>query len=529
MNIAPIFLLITFLSGQIPSDYLLNRSTPENLSNGLRSNAVIDIRYGTENALYIGTGDSLGYADITDPLSPIFYTVEDDSLPEGGVPALKTYSINADSFMVVLSGAVSTFEEADGKWHPRGSGISWSFDDGLSWHYIQQPVDEGVPGGDINFDWFGQTLKKKVWHTTVDNVSYDVAVDIKRKYIYSTNWGGGLTRFNYENGSKQWEPVPLPMDDQDSLICGEIDEEEYYFNPIDPPDGSYNHKPFSVYAVADTIWVGTAGGINKGIFRSDGCINWTHYNMEKGLGGDWVIGIIPQQFDEYTRLWLISWISPNAPHPLTYTNDGGQTWKVVNQLFNQGIIVYNLSFSRDYILASTDHGVYFSDINDGIFWMKMPITSDQTGEKILTENIYSAISIGNAEEIIMLGTADGLSLISSDRVTLDNIRFWEPASLFSAYPNPFFINHEGYNQVGNDGYVRFLYSNPNYFSGLIDIFDFAMDRVIRLNNPQSINNYESEIIWNGRNEFGDKVANGVYFCRLSLKNQYYWTKLAVIN
>ena len=132
MNIAPIFHLITFLSGQIPSDYILNRSTPENLSNGLRSNAVIDIRYGTENSLYIGTGDSLGYADITDPLSPIFYTVEDDSLPEGGVPALKTYSINADSFMVVLSGAVSTFEVADGKWHPRGSGISWSFDDGLS-------------------------------------------------------------------------------------------------------------------------------------------------------------------------------------------------------------------------------------------------------------------------------------------------------------------------------------------------------------------------------------------------------------
>ena len=56
-----------------------------------------------------------------------------------------------------------------------------------------------------------------------------------------------------------------------------------------------------------------------------------------------------------------------------------------------------------------------------------------------------------------------------------------------------------------------------------------MDRVIQLNNPQSINNYESEIIWNGRNELGDKVANGVYFCRLSLKNQYYWTKLAVIN
>ena len=40
---------------------------------------------------------------------------------------------------------------------------------------------------------------------------------------------------------------------------------------------------------------------------------------------------------------------------------------------------------------------------------------------------------------------------------------------------------------------------------------------------------ENEIIWNGRNDYGDKVANGVYFCRLFLNGEYYWTKLAVIN
>ena len=40
---------------------------------------------------------------------------------------------------------------------------------------------------------------------------------------------------------------------------------------------------------------------------------------------------------------------------------------------------------------------------------------------------------------------------------------------------------------------------------------------------------ENEILWNGRNEYGDKVANGAYFCRLSLQGEYYWTKLAVVN
>ena len=82
--------------------------------------------------------------------------------------------------------------------------------------------------------------------------------------------------------------------------------------------------------------------------------------------------------------------------------------------------------------------------------------------------------------------------------------------------------------MGNDGYVRFLYSNPNYFSGLIDIFDFAMDRVIQLRNPHTIDD-ESEVIWNGQNEYGNQVVNGVYFCRLSLNGQTYWTKLAVVN
>ena len=76
--------------------------------------------------------------------------------------------------------------------------------------------------------------------------------------------------------------------------------------------------------------------------------------------------------------------------------------------------------------------------------------------------------------------------------------------------------------------MRFIFSNPENYTGIIDIFDFSMDKVIQLNNSNFINT-ESEIIWNGRNEYGNKVSNGVYFCRLSLKKKYYWTKLAVIN
>ena len=75
----------------------------------------------------------------------------------------------------------------------------------------------------------------------------------------------------------------------------------------------------------------------------------------------------------------------------------------------------------------------------------------------------------------------------------------------------------------------FKYLNPNNELGTIDIFDFAMERVIQLTHAYMIDSDESEIIWNGRNDYGDQVDNGVYFCRLSLNNKYYWDKLAVIN
>lgn len=521
-----IIITLSYLSAQMPYDCLFNKASSLNRSE-LQSNAIIDIRNGLENELYIGTGDSLGYADITDPLSPIFSIVRDELLPEGGIPALKTYKLNNNKIMIVLSGAISTYEIADNECHPRGTGISWSVDSGVSWQHINQPVDEGEPGGSIPFQWYGKELSKKVWHTTVDNVSYDVAVDTSRNFIYSASWGGGLRRFNYTDDNPEWEIIPLPMDDQDSLFWEEIDEVEYYFNPVDPPDGSDNHKAFSAYVDLDTVWVGTAGGVNKGLVQTDGRIDWIHYNKDNGLGGNWIVGIIPQEFD--SRLWLISWISPNSPHPLTYTNDGGKTWNIVTQLFDMGIIVYNLSFSSKYILASTDHGLYYSNINDGKFWMKMPIADDISGERILSDKFFTAITIGEGDiDTLLIGTEDGLSIISTDGETMENIRFRGSSNSFSVYPNPFFINSQ--NLVGDNGHIRFNYSNSNTYSGKIDVFDFAMDQVIHLDNSSSITlNGENEIIWNGRNQYGDKVANGVYFCRLSLNGKYYWTKLAVIN
>ena len=517
-----IIITISCLSAQMPFDCLFNKTSSLNRSK-LQSNAIIDIRYGLDNELYIGTGDSLGYADITDPLSPIFSIVRDTLLPEGGIPALKTYKLNDDDIMIVLSGAVTTYKEEEEECFPSGTGIAWSIDSGTTWNHMSQFIESPDSPLYSKMTWGGQQLKYLTITTTIQNISYDL--DVQGNYIYSTSWAGGLRRFNYKVDTPEWEVIPLPMDDQDSLYCKNIDFRSYSLNPVEID----NQKAFSIYAESDTIlWVGSAGGINKGVVQGDGCINWKNYNKDDGLEF-WIIGIIPQHFDSFTRLWLISWDSaPPSGHKLTYTDDGGKTWDVVTQFENLDIVVYNLSFSSKNIIATTDHGLYKSAFDDGKFWIPLPVTEDINGERILTNNYYTAISISEGEiDTFLVGTEDGLSIISTAGEILDNIREWESPTSFSAYPNPFFINE--YNQVDNNKYVRLIYSNPNQFSGEIDIFDFAMDHVIYLNNFKPITIDENEIVWNGRNKSGDKVANGAYFCRLSLNGKYNWTKLAVIN
>ena len=56
------------------------------------------------------------------------------------------------------------------------------------------------------------------------------SVDLELGYIYAASWAGMLRRFNYQDDNPSWELVPLPLDNQTQVECGNYPS-DYIYNP----------------------------------------------------------------------------------------------------------------------------------------------------------------------------------------------------------------------------------------------------------------------------------------------------------
>jgi len=517
---------------------------------GLNSNAIYEIIQHQDN-LWLRTGAGISFIDFDINSKPLFYSLNNSNLPEGGSPALYI-----DDNIMVVSGSKAIYD--NGRYRPMGTGISWSTDNGVTWSYIDQSIDVNPEEGVYKYvNWGDQdSIKFKAITTPIYNVSYDISV--QGNFIYATSFAGGIRRFDYTqfnqcgicNGDciadgvcdcnqPIWELIPLPMDNQDSLMCNEIDSETYKYDPVDPnvdePEsgGSDNHKAFSIF-IDDNIWVGTGDGINKGIINPDtNCIDWIHYNEDNGLGDRWVIGIKKQS--EYNRIWAVSWdpsLNEAIPHNLSYSENAGDEWYIISFFKDIGAIVYDLNFVDNMLYASTSLGLYKTDNDNLNLWL--PYNIYDPDQPLLSEVSYASnyYSI-NSENILLSGSPDGIFYSYNDGFSWTMHRSWNSTEesdkdekRLSAYPNPFYIDNQ--TQYNGDGYVRIIFYNQSHTNSELDIYNFNMDHIISLENPSFLND-EDQYLWNGRNKFNEEVANGVYFCRLILDGEVYWTKLMVIN
>ena len=546
-----LFIMVCLTLSSHPQEFSFESNYIFNLENTFKSNTIIDIESLNESIILSSSG-GLGYSNFIDS-NFVFNSFQNENLPPGGNPAM----IVKDN-IIVVSGSATVLDL--GSYYPSGTGVSYSIDGGITWQFMPQPLDDmpslwscskfdyeslffnsrsecelSCIGCDNEqgtcarlYEYISWGDQDNIAHlsitTPINNVTYDL--DINGDYIYSTSWAGGLRRFNYNLENPVWESIPLPLDGQEQLICGAINLDTYQLNPVgDCDNDSDNHKPFSVFSYDNTIWVGTAGGLNKGTI-SDDCIDWTHMkSFDYGFYDDWIIDIDRQLLSNGGyRLWAITWDKETQGSfgPPSFSDDGGETWSYSNQLVDVGVKSYNIDFSTDNIYLSTNEGLFLSQ--DGILWESFnKFIEYGSGEQIFSSVIYDSKVINNK---LWVGTQDGIA-ISSDIIdpVWDIFRFWEESSSLSAYPNPFLM--DDYNVLNGSGHVRFVFSGTNVNS-TIDIFDFNMDKVTTLKNPISSNG-QIEFSWNGINEFGKKVTNGIYFCRLNDSGNNLWVKLAVLG
>ncbi len=510
---------------------------------GLKSNMVSDIVQQGDTVVWLGTGS--GLAVLKDSSS--IYTINSkdklsanlkDTTPLGGVTAIAAHNKTL----------IAAFAKS-GENITLGNGLIYSTDatgESIDWLYFEQPIDTEAdslaPFAKRFFKGLPITVKEA-------NVTYDAA--ISGNYIWITSWAGGLRRYNITQ--KVWERVPLPQDgDQVLNTCESASYENtpsgyilknFYLNPRDPVDGgNHNHKAFSVVAYADTVWVGTANGINRGIIGANGCVDWTHYTPSaNNFSGGFVVDLAVQKYKGYNIIWGATVAAESGEkNGISFSIDNGDTW-------NSTLIgkrAYNIEVSDSIVLVASSTGLWktltdnpldidkpWARYNQAKQAIKLGSTGVYDMDEILSDEVigvsYDSRSYYSKSAIIWIGSWDGLARAMDSEGTNWKIyrANFDPDKVY-AYPNPF--SPYDHNQFQGSGYVHIHADVKLSFVVKMDIFNFGMEPVLQKQFDRRQASTGS-LKWDGKDKNGRMVDNGTYFIRLEYEQKIKWIKLIVIK
>ena len=209
------------------------------------------------------------------------------------------------------------------------------------------------------------------------------------------------------------------------------------------------------------------------------------------------------------------------------SENGGLTWTT----FLLGIKAQNIDTDGPFVYVATHDGLYKSP-DYGETWFRFPSITDQnTGEAVYTTEHYSVLADMNT---VWAGTADGLASTSNNGYTWDIYRAYKSTAEDGqprtyAYPNPF--SPKRHNTLNGDGHIRLQYNTKKDTYVTVKVYDFAMDLVATVcENKFRPGPADFNEVWNGKNDYGDDVANGSYFFSVVLEGDgTYWGKILIVN
>ena len=300
------------------------------------------------------------------------------------------------------------------------------------------------------------------------------------------------------------------------------------------------HRTFAVLAYGDTVWVGTASGIARSF---DNGQTWSNLkarldaqgNLLPGnIAGNWVVALERQILpDGRSAIWAGTRSTGNTKgerEAISRSFDNGQTWQSSGPSS-----AWDFAFTADKVWAGTDQGLYAS-ADQGATWEQAVVRDQITGEDLHG----TFVGLETVGQVLWAGAENGLgrsedggqtwAVIKSlvRPLSLDKSKLEGQGGLVDslqtyAAPNPF--------APSQDEKARMVYSLSKEAQVTIEIYDFASRKVRTLiSGAMRQSGNQTSDAWDGKDDGGDTMANGVYFYRIELDSgQQAFGKVVVLD
>ncbi len=393
---------------------------------------------------------------------------------------------------------------------PKGSGLKYTLDGGKNWTSVPQPLDnlkDTVVTYGIN------NLRANPITVAVNNLAYDIA--FTPNTIWIATFAGGLRKST--DMGKTWQRVVLPPDSLDSIKPS--DTLDFCIQPVAGKfcsQDNLNYRVFSVIATNDsTLYVGTADGINK---STDGGISWTkftHTNQSNPISGNWVVALAYNKTNN--TIWAATRRAEGTDEfsGVSFSSDDALNWQTT--LSEE--TAWNFAVKNNQVITATNDGAFRTSDNGTNWILPTNVKDASSGLSIQTTIYYAAAFQGNT---VWLGSDDGLARIDETggmwngnwKVFLASQPLTSTSDSY-AFPNPF--------NPRTDLICNIKYStNGTELPVTIRIFNFDMHivKTIIQNAPRNLTIDSAPVDkWNGTDDNGNVVPNGVYFYRVEAGSQ----------
>jgi hypothetical protein len=509
-----------------PESYYLqdeNKQLSKSNSQTPLSNSITDILTIGDTIIWLGTSRGVSLSTDGGKNWTNFYGQADF-----GTDNISAIAYNKTSKTFWCATAKST-ETSGGQTLPDGTGLKYTTNFGVTWTSVSQPLDSQT---DTVVQYGNNAIRALPVTVTIQNLVYDIA--FTPNTIWIATFAGGL-RKSTDNGAT-WLRVVLPPDNLNSIKPE--DNLNYCLSPADGKfcgNGNLNHRVFSVISTDDnTLYVGTANGVNKSTDSGISWVKFNHQNQQLPISGNFITAL---GYDNSNHtVWVSSWKAEdkNEFYGVSSSSDGGRTWDTFlrdEKAHNFGFATtYSLNEFTNYIIVPTDNGAFASGDVGATWLLPNSIVDYQTNASLHTNTFYAA---GAKLNNVWLGSAIGLVnlQVSLGQLWQGNWEiFLASQSLPSdeetyCFPNPFSPRQE---------VVNIKYSTKGEEANVtIRIFDFGFNYVRTLVQNVSRNlNIDSAPIdfWDGKDDNGSYVPNGVYFYRVDVgNNDAVYGKILVIQ